>query len=315
MRRFTSVQQIPADFGETTVAIGNFDGVHRGHQAMLATVVSHARQSGRRAVAVTFWPHPLHVHVPDGSPQLITGLSQRLELLESMGVDATLVIDYTLEFAQQSPDEFVERYFVDALQAKEVVVGPDVRFGWQNVGDVTTMIQLGEKYDFSVTVQAMVSEDGGRRCSSSWARDLLTRGDVTDVAEVLGRSHTVRGVVVHGFKRGRELGFPTANLGDDMSGMIPGDGVYSGWLVRADGQRLPAAISVGTNPTFANKNRSVEAHVLDRDDLDLYDENVTFEFVKRLRANVKFDGLEELIDQMHRDVDHARAQLGLSRQD
>lgn len=312
MERWSELSEVPDDFGETVVVIGNFDGVHRGHQMLLDTLIQRARETGRKAVAVTFWPHPLHVHLPNAGPQLITGLQPRLKQLETWGLDAVLTVNYTLEFARQSPKEFVETYLLQGLNAKEVVAGQGIRFGWQNVGDLATMQQLGQDLGFEVTVQDLITEPTGRRWSSSWARELLQRGEVDEVAAILGRSHTVSGIVVHGFKRGRELGFPTANLGDDTDGFIPGDGVYAGWLIRADGQRLPAAISVGTNPTFENIERSVEAYVLDRDDLDLYDENVVFEFTKRLRGNTKFDGIDALIEQMTADVEQARVALGVA---
>lgn len=312
MERWSELEQVPDDFGETVVVIGNFDGVHRGHQMLLNTLIDRARATGRKAVAVTFWPHPLQVHLPDAGPQLISGLSSRLNQLEEWGLDAVLTINYTLAFARQSPREFVENYLLRGLNAKEVIAGQGIRFGWQNVGNLQTMQDLGRELGFDVTVQELVTQETGRRWSSSWARELLQRGEVHDVANILGRAHTVSGIVVHGFKRGRELGFPTANLGEEIDGLIPGDGVYAGWLIRADGQRLPAAISVGTNPTFENVSRSVEAYVLDRDDLDLYDEHVTFEFTKRLRGNTKFDGVEALIKQMTADVDQARVELGVS---
>lgn len=314
MERFSELDEVPDDFGETVVVIGNFDGVHRGHQMLLDTLIERARATGRKAVAVTFWPHPLHVHLPDSGPQLITGLSSRLNQLEHWGLDAVLTVNYTLEFARQSPREFVQNYLLDGLGAKEVVAGEGIRFGWQNVGNLEVMQQLGDELGFDVTVQQLITQDSGRRWSSSWARELLQRGEVDEAGRILGRAHTVSGIVVHGFKRGRELGFPTANLGEDTDGFIPGDGVYAGWLIRADGQRLPAAISVGTNPTFENVARSVEAYVLDRTDLDLYDEYVTFEFTKRLRGNTKFDGIDALIKQMTADVDAARVELGVSRQ-
>lgn len=312
MERWSELDQVPKDFGETVVVIGNFDGVHRGHEMLLDTLMERARATNRKAVAVTFWPHPLHVHLPGAGPQLITGLDQRLDQLQAWGLDAILIVDYTLEFARQSPQEFVENYLLEGLNAKEVVAGQGIRFGWQNVGNLETMQELGEELGFKVTVQKLITEPTGRRWSSSWARELLSRGEVANVSEILGRSHTVSGTVVEGFKRGRELGFPTANLGADIDGFVPGDGVYAGWLIRADGQRLPAAISVGTNPTFENATRSVEAHVLDRDDLELYGELVTFEFVRRLRGNIKFDNADDLIAQMKTDVDQTRSKLGLA---
>lgn len=312
MERWSELSQVPADFGPTVVVIGTFDGVHRGHQELLGTLVDRARATGRKAVAMTFWPHPLQVHLPSGGPQLITGLQTRLDELEKCGLDAVLTVDYTLEFARQTPREFIKNYVVDGLGAREMIVGKGIRFGWQNVGNLETLLALGEELGFEVSVQDWVTKTTGRRWSSSWARELLERGQVDEVTDILGRAHTVSGTVVHGFKRGRDLGFPTANLGPDLQGFIPGDGVYAGWLIRANGDRLPAAISIGTNPTFENVSRSVEAYALDRTDLDLYDEHVSFEFAKRLRGNVKFDGVDALIAQMGADVAKARVELGVA---
>lgn len=312
MERWSELAQVPKDFGETAVVIGNFDGVHRGHRVLLSTLIDRARAARLKAVAMTFWPHPQHVHLPDGNLQLLTGISTRLDELEKTGLDGVLTVNYDLDFARQSPREFVQNYLVQGLRAREVVAGADIRFGWQNIGNLETLQELGAELGFTVTVQDLQTQESGRRWSSSRARELLKLGEVDEVREVLGRAHTVCGIVVHGFKRGRQLGFPTANLGPDLEGHIPGDGVYAGWLIRANGDRLPAAISVGTNPTFANVTRSVEAHVLDRDDLDLYDEHVCFEFTRRLRGNTKFDGVEALIAQMTADVVAARAVLGVS---
>lgn len=319
MHRFTDLDQVPDDFGPSVVTIGNFDGVHRGHQRVLRRMVTDARIAGHRAVAVTFDPHPLQVHRPDTAPPLLTGLTDRLELLARTGLDAVLVVHYTLEFARQTPEQFVRRTFVEGLRAATVVVGRDVRFGHHNSGDLTTMIDLGKEYGFTVEViedasDTVVTEGAGpelgRRWSSTWVRDLLAAGDVAAAAQILGRPHRMRGVVVHGDARGRELGFPTANLGPDAEGLIPADGVYAGRLVRQPGstaeKSYPAAISVGTNPTFDGLLRRVEAYVLDRDDLDLYDEEVVFEFVERLRPTLRFQSVDELVAQMTADVDTAR---------
>lgn len=329
--RWTALDQVPADFGPTVVTIGNFDGVHRGHRAVLERLVQATHADGRSAVAVTFWPHPVAVLHPERAPQLICGLEDRLDLLESTGLDATLALEFTLELAHHSPEDFVRVFFVEGLRASTVVVGQDVRFGWRNEGDINTMIALGEKYGFHVVTIDDISSAGTaigqqmeeRRWSSSWVRELLAIGDVAHANEVLGRLHAVRGTVVHGDARGRELGFPTANLGQDAEGMIPGDGVYAGWLRRlapdsAVGEsgedtsvRLPAAISVGTNPTFDGAERRVEAYVLDRTNLDLYGEEVALDFEHQLRPTLKFDGIESLVAQMNVDVEDCRRLLGV----
>jgi riboflavin kinase/FMN adenylyltransferase len=332
VQRWTDLAQVPADFGPSVVTIGNFDGVHRGHVGVLTRMVADARAAGARSVAVTFTPHPQQVHRPESAPPLLTGDADRLELLAQTGLDAVLLLPYSLDFARQTAEEFVRRYLVDGLRARTVVVGRDVRFGRDNAGDLATMVELGERFGFAVEVIEDVApepadeaggpgEDGAladplrRRWSSTWVRELLVAGDVRQAARVLGRPHRMRGTVVHGDKRGRDLGFPTANLAPESAGMVPADGVYAGWLRRPglppgspDGV-LPAAVSVGTNPTFDGLQRRVEAYVLDRTDLDLYGEEVVLEFVERLRPTLRFDGVDALVAQMHQDVDGVREVL------
>lgn len=314
MHRWTELSQVSPGYGPSVVTIGNFDGVHLGHQSVLRRMVADARRTHVQAVVVTFDPHPSRVHHPEKAPELITGLRDRLELLEMTGIDAVLVQHYTLEFAQQSPEEFVRRCLVDGLNAATVVVGRDVRFGWRNAGDLSTMLELGEHYGYAVDVIDDVSppgEDPGahRRWSSTWVRELLAAGDVGEAAEILGRPHRVRGVVVRGDARGRELGFPTANLSSNSVGMIPADGVYAGWLTSSDESQLPAAISIGTNPTFDGLRRRVEAYVLDRTDLELYDQEVVVEFAARIRPTLKFDSVDDLIAMMAEDVVRTRSVL------
>lgn len=331
MQVWRGVDQVPADFGPSAVTIGNFDGVHRGHQSVLGALAADARAAGLASVALTFTPHPLQVHRPDTAPPLLTGDTDRLELLERTGLDAVLLCTYTLDFASQTPEEFVRTYLVDALHAQVVVVGRDVRFGRGNGGDLTTMQELGARLGFRVEVVEDVtagSDDAGapgggepatRRWSSTWVRELLAEGDVTQAARVLGRRHRIRGLVVHGDARGRELGFPTANLDPAAAGMVPADGVYAGWLrcTRAadgtalgeDSPALPAAVSIGTNPTFDGAQRRVEAYVLDRTDLDLYGQEVVIELVERLRPTLRFSSVAELMATMTDDVDRVRRLL------
>jgi riboflavin kinase / FMN adenylyltransferase len=226
-------------------------------------------------------------------------------------VDAVCVLPFTREFSQLGPDEFVRAVLVDRLHAARVVVGEDFRFGHRAAGDVALLGELGEKYDFGVEGVPLVADDGVR-ISSSGIRSQLEAGDVAGAANDLGRPHRVEGVVVRGRRRGRALGFPTANLETLPHTAIPADGIYAGWLTSLDpsGQELerwPAAISVGTNPTFDERERSVEAYALDRDDLDLYGTHVAVDFVARLRGMERFDSVDDLVAQMHRDVDAARA--------
>jgi riboflavin kinase/FMN adenylyltransferase len=321
VQRWDDLEAVPAGFGPSAVTIGNFDGVHRGHQEVLGRLVARAREVGAAAVAITFHPHPLAVLHPDRAPLALTTLDHRLELMEATGLDAVLVMRFTRELAAWSPERFVQDVLVDVLGARLVVVGHDMRFGQHNSGDVSTLRKLGRTMGFAVDlVDDLGAPDAGhpsgRRWSSTWVRELLTRGDVETAAEVLGRPHRVSGIVVHGDHRGRSLGFPTANLSPEAVGMVPQDGIYAGWLVRLelptsdDDYRLPAAISVGTNPTFDGYQRRVEAYALDRDDLELYDQMVGTEFVRLLRPTVRFDSVESLVAQMTADVEASRAVLG-----
>ena len=238
-----------------------------------------------------------------------TAFAEKARLLEDTGLDGLVVIHYTLEFAQATPEQFVQEVIVDALHAEAVVIGHDVRFGRDNAGDFATMRQLGREHGFEVIAVADFGDD--RRCSSTWIREALRAGDVSEAAQVLGRNHRVHGEVVHGFARGRELGFPTANLTDQAQGMVPADGVYAGWLHDSAGRRWPSAVSVGSNPTFEGVSRVVEAHVIDRpqekvEDFDLYGQEVSVEFVERLRGMVAFEGIPSLIHQMEEDVERTR---------
>lgn len=317
MERWNDLGEVPEGFGPSVVTLGNFDGVHAGHRAVLGEVVTRARAGGAHAVAITFDPHPLQVLHPDRAPELITSLRQRLELMASTGLDAVLVMEFTHELATWTPHQFVRRVMVDSLGASTVVVGGDTRFGHRNSGDVDTLRELGSELGFEVAVVPdRVPESGERRWSSSWVRELLRAGDVADAAEVLARPHRLAGEVVHGDHRGRELGFPTANLGTPVEGLVPADGVYAGWMLRRElpedhvDRLLPCAVSIGTNPTFDGASRRVEAYVLDRTDLELYGEHVALELVARLRSTERFDSVDALVAQMHQDVEASRQVLG-----
>lgn len=323
MEIWYGAEQVPAALRDPSgpgsiVTVGVFDGVHRGHQAILARVVERAHHAatpdGRRprAIALTFDPHPAAVHRPATRLPLITSLADRLESLAATGLDAVLVVHYTLDFADQGPEEFVRDWLEGLLGARAIVVGDDVRFGRGNSGDAATLRRIGRADGVEVEIVSDVVAPTGRRWSSTWVRELLEAGDMRGAAEVLGHVHRLRGTVIHGHRRGRELGFPTANLDAATAGVVPPDGVYAGWLVRspqagvagaAGEERLPAAISIGTNPTFDDvPDRTVEAHVLGRADLKLYGEVVVIELVERLRPMLAFDGLEPLLAQMRQDV-------------
>ncbi len=280
---------------------------------MLKLVVDTATRHELTSVAVTFDPHPRLVHLPEEPLVPIVSLPQKIRLLESCDLDATLVIHYTLAFAAQTAQQFVENILVEALNARIVVVGADTRFGAGNTGDIHTLRKLGKVYDFEVVEVDDIGET--ERWSSTWVRDTLAAGNVAQASRILGRYHSVEGEIVHGHARGRELGFPTANLAADAQGMIPADGVYAGWFNDASGQRLPTAISVGSNPTFNDVMRTVEAHIFDRpehealEEFNLYGQHCTVEFVARLRGMLAFSGIDDLITQMDQDVSNARAIL------
>jgi riboflavin kinase / FMN adenylyltransferase len=314
MQRWQGTADVPDEWGSSVVTIGAFDGVHRGHQR----IVAHARQAasdlGLPVVVVTFDPHPDEVVRPGSHPPFLATHRRQSQLMAGLGVDAVCVIPFTYEFSQLGPDEFVRTVLVDRLHAARVVVGEDFRFGHKAAGDVALLGELGEKYDFTVEGLPLLTEDG-IRISSTEIRARLADGDVLGAAHGLGRLHRVEGVVVRGHQRGRALDFPTANLETLPHTAIPADGVYTGWLSSldpADGselERWPAAISVGTNPTFDGRERTVEAHALDRDDLDLYGAHVAVDFAERLRPTVRFDSVDDLVAQMHDDVDQARSRL------
>ncbi|MCC9146271.1 MULTISPECIES: bifunctional riboflavin kinase/FAD synthetase [unclassified Arthrobacter] len=319
MYYWNDLAEIPADIGPTVITIGNFDGVHLGHQHVLNRLVKVARAQDAAAVAISFDPHPAQVHRPGNAPELIMGTMDRVQALADTGLDGLLMMHYTLELASLTAEEFVRRVLVDALHAKTVVIGHDVRFGKGNAGDLDTMRGLGRELVFAVEAvddfgALPDGPDSGRRCSSTWIREALREGDVRTAARLLGRSHRMRGEVVHGAARGRELGFPTANLAPEASGLIPADGIYAGWLVDEAGTRWPAAVSVGSNPTFEGVSRQVEAHVIDRpaekvEDFDLYGQHVVVEFVDRLRGMVAYTGPEALVEQMRLDVGRTREVL------
>ncbi|WP_022868082.1 bifunctional riboflavin kinase/FAD synthetase [Schaalia vaccimaxillae] len=316
MLTWTDCSEVPGAL-KSVVTIGNFDGMHNGHKKVIATCVDRAKRQHVSAVAVTFDPHPRQVHRPEDGLQLICALQDRLDAMAASGLEATLVVHYDASVYSLEPEEFVVEYLVDRLGAVEVVVGEDFRFGRGNSGTVETLRALGRAHGFDVVMVTDIEAAEGRRWSSSWVRELLELGDVAGAARVLGHLHRIHGVVEHGFKRGRQLGFPTANLGQDIEGVVPGDGVYAGWVVRqvpgtASTEFLPAAISVGTNPHFEGKNRTVEAHVLGRSDLNLYGEKIAVTFVSRIRPMLSFDSLDGLLEQMDDDLRRTASVLGVA---
>jgi riboflavin kinase/FMN adenylyltransferase len=313
MQRWQGPADVPDDWGSSVVTIGEFDGVHRGHQRIVERARQAAAELGLPVVVVTFDPHPDEVVRPGSHPPLLGTARRRSELLAGLGVDAVCVIPFTLEFSRLGPDEFVRAVLVDRLHTALVVVGENFRFGHKAAGDVALLAELGEKYEFRAEGVPLLAENGAT-ISSTGIRARLAAGDVAGAAHDLGRPHRVEGVVVRGHQRGRALGFPTANLESLPHTAVPADGVYAGWLVQLDSdgaeqERWPAAISVGTNPTFDGRERTVEAYALDRDDLDLYGAHMAVDFTQRLRPTVRFASVDELVAQMHDDVDDARRLL------
>ncbi len=285
------------------VVIGVFDGVHKGHQELLNRAKAIA--DSREIIVLTFDPHPTTVFAPDRAPSMLTTLSDRVELLKIHGADQVAVMKFNEKFAAMSPEDFVKDVLVDQLHASTVIVGENFTYGHKAAGNVDSLIKSGLTHNFVVDAQELNS-DNGEVISSSRIRTLVTEGNVEDARLLLGRPHRLDGVVVHGEKRGREIGYPTANLGNIDGQTIPADGVYAGWLTVGI-NFWPAAISIGTNPTFeGERGRQVEAYALDQEGLELYDKNASIEFGWRLRPTLKFDGLEPLLVQMKIDCDQAR---------
>jgi len=284
------------------VVIGVFDGVHKGHQQLLNRAKEIA--DGRSIVALTFDPHPTTVFAPDKAPTMLTTLADRVELLKIHNADQVAVIKFNEKFAAMSPEDFVSTVLVNQLHASTVIVGKNFTYGHKAAGNVDTLIKSGLLHNFTVDAQELKSDSSV--ISSSRIRALVVEGKVEEARELLSRPHRLDGVVVHGEKRGREIGYPTANLGKIEGQTIPADGVYAGWLTVGI-NFWPAAISIGTNPTFeGERGRQVEAYALDQEGLDLYDKNASIEFGWYLRPTLKFDGLDELLVQMKLDCDKAR---------
>jgi riboflavin kinase/FMN adenylyltransferase len=312
---FEGLSAVPRSFGPSAVTIGKFDGVHPGHRAVIAELKSVAASDQLSATVVTFDRNPLSLLAPDKCPESLVSSAKKLELLERCGVDATLVLTFDRALSLQAPEEFVQTVLVDALRARVVFVGADFRFGVRGSGTVEMLDRLGREHGFEVRhipeVAARAQES--RRASSTWIRELLAEGDVATAAAQLGRLHSIRSTVVHGEQRGRELGYPTANLSPDLEGFIPRDGVYAAWATVLAG-RFGAAVSIGNNPTFEGvPQKQVEAHLLDQK-LDLYGQTIELEFVEYIRPMKKFETAEALASQMQVDETSIRAILSRPRE-
>jgi len=319
MHVWRGCDEVPSGLPATSVTIGAFDGVHRGHRVLLDRAVAEA-VDGLLPVAVTFDPHPLSVIRPDMAPLLLTSMAHRLEIFEAEGIGGVLIIQFTQELASESAERFASRVLADTLNARHVVVGRNFRFGHRAAGDVALLTELGRELGFDVTVvdleplsapgAASGASDVPVAVSSTEIRAMVACGDVAGAAAALGRAHRVSGPVVHGDHRGRDLGYPTANIDVADSMAVPGDGVYAGRF-RVDGEPAiwrPAAISVGTNPTFDGETRRVEAYVLNTPaGFDVYGQWADIEFIDRIRPMLRFDSVEDLVAQMANDVDRTRA--------
>ena len=289
------------------VTIGKFDAIHKGHQKLFSAVVETAKEHSMQSVVLTFDRHPDALLNPDRFLQPLIGPKIKHDLIAGFGIDLLLTLNFDRALAELSPEEFVQQYLHDGLNAKVVFVGEDFRFGHRGSGNIHTLHDLGQQYGFEVKVIASEML-GGEKISTSNVRAALDRGEVEKVSQMLGRVHTSIGVIEHGLKIGRTIGFPTANMTRDCEGYLPLDGVYAGWLV-ADGVRHPAAHSVGINETFQAVPRLVESHVLDRNDIDLYDKVVVLEFVNFIRPAAKFNGVEDLVEAINRDIVKVREAL------
>ncbi|MFE7795882.1 bifunctional riboflavin kinase/FAD synthetase [Streptomyces sp. NPDC057460] len=307
MQRWRGLEDIPQDWGRSVVTIGSYDGVHRGHQLIIGRAVDRARELGVPSVVVTFDPHPSEVVRPGSHPPLLAPHHRRAELMAELGVDALLILPFTTEFSKLTPADFIVKVLVDKLHAQLVIEGPNFRFGHKAAGNVQLLTEFGATYDYSVEVIDLYvsgQAGGGEPFSSTLTRRLVAEGDVAGAAEILGRPHRVEGIVVRGAQRGREMGFPTANVETLPHTAIPADGVYAGWL-NANGETMPAAISVGTNPQFDGTERTVEAYAIDRVGLDLYGLHVSVDFLAYVRGMAKFDSLDDLLVAIAADVKRA----------
>ena len=310
MLRWRRADNAPADWGRCVMSIGQYDGVHLGHQALIAETVREAKQAGLPSLVMTFDPHPSEVLRPGSHPPILTPLRRKAELIEECGVDALCVVPFTRSFAAMSPQEFVHEVLVAQLHPHKVIVGANFTFGHKAVGTVPVLEEFGRTFGFEVESFGMINE-GAHVISSTYIRSCVDAGDMRKAAAALGRPHRIEGLVVRGDMRGRGLGYPTANLRPPMYSAIPADGVYAGWM-SVRGEPRAAAISVGTNPTYSGTERRVESFLLDFEG-DLYGEQVQIDFIDRIRTMQRFDSSEDLVEAIANDVAATRDILGVER--
>lgn len=309
MHSITALDQVAGGFTGSAVTIGKFDGIHLGHQKLIQELSSAAQEHAIQSVVVTFDRHPDALLKPGHAKLPLIGPKQKHDLIEAQAADILVTLPFDDKLAQLDPKQFVQLILVDGLRAKIVLVGEDFRFGNKGAGDVDLLRELGQQLGFEVRVVSSEMLDGVK-ISSSAIREALDRGDVTTANKMLGHVHSCVGMIEHGLKIGRSIGFPTANMARDCEGYLPLDGVYAGWLV-VDEHRYPAAHSVGINETFQAVPRLVESHILDRDDVDLYDKIVTLEFIEFIRPAAKFNGVEDLVEEINRDLAKIRTVLAV----
>lgn len=307
MITITSLENLPAELGSTSITIGKFDGIHLGHQQLIAETIESAEEHSLVPTVITFDRHPFSLLDPDAEPAPLIGQRQKHFLLQEAGIELVLNMPFDDQLASLSAKDFISRILVESLHAKIVVVGEGFRFGANQQGDVDLLRELGKELGFVVRVVPHFEVDG-EVVSTSRIRKLLLEGKVSLAAKLLGRLHSTTGLIEHGLKIGREIGFPTANMARDAEGFLPKDAVYAGWLY-ADGERYMTALSVGINETFTAVPRLLEAHVIDVTGLDLYEKVITVEYVEFIRDAAKFNGVEDLVAEINRDLDKIRAIL------
>ena len=308
MMQVSSISEISEDMKPTVVTIGKFDALHLGHQQLISATIEIAEEHMLIPTLLTFDRHPEEILQNSEAPLPVIGPNQKRNLVAEAGIELMVSLTFDDTLANLTAEDFVQRVLVDGLAAKVVVIGEEFRFGAGAKGDVGLLKELGEQLGFMVRVIPAV-EANGRRISTSWIRELLLQGEVVAVSKLLGRWHATEGMVEHGLKIGREIGFPTANMARDAEGFLPRDAVYAGWLY-ADGERYPAALSVGINETFTAVPRLLEAHIIDLRGIDLYDKVITCEYVEFIRPAAKFNGVEDLVAEINRDLVKIREILG-----
>jgi len=306
VQRWRGLDGIPYGWGRCVVTIGMFDGVHRGHQKIIGRAVERGRDTGLPSVVLTFDPHPSEVVRPGSHPPVLTSGRRKAEIFTAMGVDVLCVLPFTLEFSRLGPAEFVHEALVERLHSAAVVVGENFRFGHRAAGDVEMLRSLGTNFGFTAEGVPLLRDDDVT-ISSTYVRACVDAGEVRQAAIALGRDHRLDGIVIRGDGRGRQLGYPTANVHTEPYAAVPADGVYAGRVVLGD-RRMPAAISVGTKPTFEGRERAVEPYVLDFDE-DIYGDEIGVEFTTRLRGQERYDRIEDLVAEIDQDVQRTRELL------